>query len=144
MAEGGLHLIKVAAGCESLLALQTWQAERRARFGRVFHLTRMMPRRRAELLTGGSIYWVIRGFVQARQELLDIEATASDDGRRTIFVLDPRLIPTEALVWPVFQGWRYLPAGRAPADRGQGKGRPRGFEEMPEPMYLELRQLGLA
>ena len=142
MIEGTLHIVKVSAGCDSAQTLAAWQAERLVRHGGVFHRTRMMPRRRSELLAGGSIYWVIRGLVQVRQRLLDIEAVETEDGRRTIFVLDPELVATEAKVWPLFQGWRYLPADRTPSDRVR-VARPSGFEEMPEPMFLELRELGL-
>ena len=38
----------------------------------LFHRTFQMPKRREELLGGGSMYWVIKGIVQARQKLLDL------------------------------------------------------------------------
>ena len=144
MSEARLHLIKLAAGCDSPEQLAVWQAERKWRFGRVFHRTRMMPRRRGELLDGGSIYWVIRGLVQVRQRLLDIEPTQDEaGGRRTLFILDEELVRTESAPWRIFQGWRYLMAGDAPKDREGGLGRPAGFEEMPDTMFAELRDLGL-
>ena len=144
MTDGGLHLIKLAAGCDSPEQLAAWQAERKWRFGRVFHRTRMMPRRRVELLTGGSIFWVIRGLVQVRQKLLDIEPSQDEEGgRRTLFILDEELVRTESAPWRIFQGWRYLAVGDAPLDRKEGLGRPAGFEEMPEPMFSELQELGL-
>jgi hypothetical protein len=144
MAEGSLHLIKLASGCGSPEQLAAWQAERKWRFGRVFHRTRMMPRRRAELLAGGSIYWVIRGLVQVRQRLLDIEPTQDEEGgRRTLFIVDAELVRTQSTPWRIFQGWRYLAADDAPSDRRGGLDRPSGFEEMPDPMYDELRELGL-
>jgi hypothetical protein len=37
-----------------------------------------MPKRRGELLAGGSLYWAIKGLAQVRQPLLDIS-----EGTRT-------------------------------------------------------------
>ena len=71
---GDLHLLKLSAGCDSLETLEMWQREREQQYGRRFHRTRMMPRRRDELLADGSIYWVIKGFIQARQRILAFES----------------------------------------------------------------------
>jgi hypothetical protein len=74
-----LHLVKLCVGCDSIEDLASWQAERlkaRRRAGekapRLFHRTFQMPKRRAELLDGGSLYWVIKGLIQVRQPLADI------------------------------------------------------------------------
>ena len=136
-----LHLIKLAAGAESLASLQDWQAARLARDGRVWHRTRMMPRRRDELLDGGSIYWVIKGLVQARQRILEIERVIDGNGRPdTILELESDLVRTEPGPCRAFQGWRYLTPEKAPKDLNSN-----GFgqNDMPPEMIAELRELGL-
>ncbi|MEE8189858.1 MAG: DUF1489 domain-containing protein [Kiloniellales bacterium] len=135
------HLIKLSVGSESVETLARWQAERRKRLGRVFHMTRMMPRRRAELLAGGSIYWVIRGRVRARQRLIGIERGANEAGEpRTLLFLDRKLVRT--LPWPhrPFQGWRYLLPEDAPPDLDD---LPAGARDLPPDMAAELLELGL-
>ena len=71
-----LHLIKLCVGCDSIAELADWQKSRlkqlRAKGKRpeLVHVTRMTPKRSAELLEGGSLYWVIKGHIAARQKLL--------------------------------------------------------------------------
>ena len=77
----------------------------------------MIPKRAEELLGGGSMYWVIKGFVQARQKLVDIRPFKDDEGiGRCKLVMEPVLHPTEFQPRRAFQGWRYLKAADAPAD----------------------------
>ena len=82
-----LHLIKLCVGCDSIEDLASWQAERlkaRRQAGerkpRLFHRTFQSPKRRDELLDGGSLYWVINGLIQVRQSLADIAEGTKDDG----------------------------------------------------------------
>ena len=51
------HLIKLSVGTESVESLAAWQATRAAQTGDGLpcHVTRMFPRREAEVLAGGSI-----------------------------------------------------------------------------------------
>ncbi len=136
-----LNLIKLSVGTEDVDQLRHFQARRKKELGRVQHVTRMMPRRREELLAGGSIYWVIRGHVLARQRLLDIEAVTGRDGTpRTAFVLDPELVRTVPRAHRPFQGWRYLKDEDAPADLTEAG---EGAEDMPPEMLAELKDLGL-
>jgi hypothetical protein len=136
-----LHLIKLSVGTVSVEDLRRWQARRLKLSGRVFHQTRMMPRRAEALLGGGSIYWVIKGLVQARQRLTAIEPRVDGDGRRTtLLVLDPDLVRTVATPHRAFQGWRYLQAEDAPPDLGDAPG---DAPDMPAEMIAELRALGL-
>ncbi|MDE0521570.1 MAG: DUF1489 domain-containing protein [Boseongicola sp.] len=114
-----LHLIKLSVGSESVTSLAKWQATRaaQARDGLPRHVTRMWPRRKAELLDGGSIYWVIRGFVRVRQRIVRLDEADLGDGiRRCAIVLDPALVLTAATRRRPFQGWRYLRAEDAPID----------------------------
>ena len=72
-----LHLIKLSVGTESIEDLASWQSERLAQMKAagekkpaLFHRTGQKPKREADLLDGGSIYWVIKGVIQARQKLI--------------------------------------------------------------------------
>lgn len=136
-----MHLIKLSVGTENFEDMCRWQAQRLKATGRLFHRTRMMPRRRAELLSGGSIYWVVRGQVLARQLLAGIERVVDAEGRPdTHLMLHPRLVPI--VPWPhrPFQGWRYLATKDAPPDMAD---LPDGAQDMPPAMAAELRALGL-
>jgi len=142
-----LHLVKLCVGATSIGDMEEWIAERlaarRARGAKVeqIHTTRMMPRRGAELLDGGSLYWVIKGQMAARQKLLDIRPVTDADGiARCELVLEPLLIPVMPRPLRAFQGWRYLKAEAAPADFARGTG---AIAEMPEELRRQLRELGL-
>ncbi len=83
------------------------------------HRTFQMPKRKADLLDGGSLYWVIKGIVQVRQPLADIvEGTREDGTPCCLLVLKNELIPVRPVPRRAFQGWRYLNADEAPADLG--------------------------
>ncbi len=142
-----VHLIKLCVGIESISHLRDRQAARIARMAakgeiaELRHRTRQMPRRRSELLEGGSIYWVIKGSVSVRQGLLDLRQVRGDDGiRRCDLILDPQLVPTRPRRRRAFQGWRYLSAGDAPKDLGLSDAE---ANLMPEEMRSELIKLGL-
>lgn len=136
-----LHLIKLSVGTEDVADLERWQAQRLKRTGRVFHKTRMMPRRREELLRGGSIYWVIKGAIRARQRLTGIEAGVDEEGRPcTLLLLEPSLVRTMPRPHRPFQGWRYLAADDVPPDLDA---LPEGVEDMPAELIAELHELGL-
>lgn len=139
-----LHLIKLSVGSESVDSLRHWQERRFARHGRLWHATRMMPRRKDELLDAAapaSIYWVIRGVIQARQQLVGIESGPDEEGRSmTLLLLDPTLVAVEPTPKRPFQGWRYLQPELAPADLPSGEDEEVG----PPPAFLaELRALGI-
>jgi len=146
-APGGLHLIKLAVGCETADDLARRQAAILARDRCLRHRTRQCPRRRAELLAGGSIYWVVRGQVLLRQRLLAIEVAVPPavERRCTLLLLDPTLMRTAVKAQRPFQGWRYLAQAAAPRDLGPFRaGTEAGDDDaMPAAMQAELRALGL-
>jgi hypothetical protein len=136
-----LHLIKMAVGVTDLSSLEQIQAERRAARGAAWFYTRNAPRRQEEVLDGGSIYWVIKGQLQARQRIIGFEPRSTDDGGRFCAVhYDPPVIATRWQPRRAFQGWRYLPPEDAPEDL---RGGVVGDDEPPPDMARELRALGL-
>ena len=81
------------------------------------HITRMWPKRSKELLNGGSLYWVIKGFIQARQKIIGLEESLSKDNvRRCAILLDPEVFLTTSVRKRPFQGWRYLDQKDTPPD----------------------------
>lgn len=138
-----LHLIKLSVGSDSIESLITWQSSNRAKGadGLPRHITRMWPKRAAELLDGGSIYWVVQGLVQCRQRLLRFdEVTGSDGIRRCAFVLDPEIIRTTTAQKRPFQGWRYLQPGDAPADLPSSR---QSEDSLPPDLSAALADIGV-
>ncbi len=137
-----LHLIKLCVGAESVVDLHDWITEVTASGAEQVHTTRMVPKRADELLDGGSLYWVIRGAVQARQRLVDIRPFTGDDGiGRCHLVLDPALVETQRQPRRPFQGWRYLDDKDVPRDLAAGISAT--GDEMPAELRAELMELGL-
>lgn len=138
-----LHMMKLAVGIRDLAHLQAVQAARRASSPPLRHQTRNFPRRAAELVDGGSIYWVISGALLVRQRILDVMQSQWDDGSAcAALLLDPKLVGVAGRPVRAFQGWRYLEPAAAPPDLGAQAGAA-GAEAMPEPMRRALRELGL-
>ncbi|MGJ5179535.1 DUF1489 family protein [Bradyrhizobium oligotrophicum] len=143
-----LHLIKLAVGCESVKELKDWIGERMLAAKKKglpqqhVHVTRMMPKRVEDILAGGSLYWVIRGEIAAREKIVGLEPFRDGEGiGRCRIIMQPKVIAVLPRPMRPFQGWRYLTAEDAPADFG--KGTAAGVEAMPEPLRRELRDLGL-
>jgi hypothetical protein len=141
-----LHLIKLCVGVDSLEELARWQVKRVAALKRkrgkpeLVHVTRQTPKRAADLLDGGSLYWVIRGHIAARQRLIDIRSARAKDGLPGCgLVYEPKLVPTVRRARSPFQGWRYLDPKDAPPDA-------RTFQRatgLPASLCAELIELGL-
>jgi len=104
-----VHLKKLSVGSASIDSLRELQALRLANVGRLVHVTRNRPRRTAELLDGGSIYWIIKGVMTARQAIIDfVEAQRADGSPACGIVLSPEIVTVAPTRMSIFQGWRYL------------------------------------
>ncbi len=119
-----LNLVKLCVGCDTPEDLQAWRAERRAQGARasVVH-TRQTPKRAEELLDGGSLYWVFKGVILARQRITSVETL--EPPRRCEIGLEDLLIRTTPYPRRAFQGWRYLEGQDIPSDMptsGAGEG----------------------
>jgi hypothetical protein len=141
-----LHLIKLCVGADSIEDLVAWQTDRLAAKKRageellLKHTTRQMPKRRDEILAGGSLYWVIKGVLCCRQTIVDLRAFRDAEGiERCDICLAPDTIRVNPRPRGPFQGWRYLEPKDAPPDldmRG-------GIAEMPDALRMELQRLGV-
>lgn len=141
-----VHLVKLCVGADDISDLAEWQAERLAEKKKLkqpqvlAHVTRMAPKRAEELLSGGSLYWVMKGVIRCRQKLIGIEPFTDNEGiGRCRLVLDNEIVPTRRQERRPFQGWRYLEAKDAPPDVKKGE----AGDDMPEEMRRELEDLGL-
>ena len=142
-----LHLVKLCVGADSLDDLRQWmaariaEARRRRAPLRHAHVTRMTPKRATEILDGGSLYWVIKGQIGARQRLVGIEPFVDSQGiGRCRLWLDGAVVAVAPRPMRAFQGWRYFDAKSAPPDIDETQP---GFAAMPEALRRELAGLGL-
>lgn len=138
-----INLVKLCVGCDSVETLAAWQAARGAGDPDYLprHVTRMWPKREAELVDGGSLYWVIKGVVLARQSVIRLDEVIGEDGvRRCGLVLDREIVRTAPAPRRAFQGWRYLSPEDAPPDLAPGRD---GEEALPEELSAALSEIGI-
>jgi hypothetical protein len=142
-----LHLVKLCVGASSVEELARWQAMARNQKtfeGRrvAYHTTYQTPTRQAELLAGGSLFWVIKGTILVRQPIAGFGRGQKADGSPCcLILLAPDLIPVRPAARRAFQGWRYLSASDAPPDSKAGADG--DVAAMPPRMRKTLAELGL-
>lgn len=140
-----VHLIKLSVGTENFADLQARQQarllmlEKSGKQPELIHTTRNKPRRANEILDGGSIFWVVKGGIIARQKMLDIRTITLDGVPHCELVFDTTLVSVQWQPRRAFQGWRYLEEQDAPQDRDVTSQE----DEMPQAMRQELMRLGL-
>ena len=128
-----LHMIKLCVGVSDVEWL-----ENRAASGQplVVH-TRMTPKRAAEIEDGGSLYWVMKGSVVARQTILDVSTTGEGKASRCFIKLENQVVRTAPQGRRPFQGWRYLEMKDAPPDLSS-----MDAGDLPDDLAKQLRELG--
>jgi hypothetical protein len=137
-----LHILKMCVGCDGIDDLRQWQDGRLSRGEPLIHHTRNMPKRRDEILMGGSIYWIIKGAICVRQRILALDPGVDGEGTRFCRMrFDPDLVRTVRVSARPMQGWRYLEEADVPADLAPGFAE--DAEEMPPALTRELKALGL-
>jgi hypothetical protein len=129
-----LNLTKVAFACRDLGALQQRIAAR-ASDGEVRVVTRMRPKRAAELI-GGSLVWIVKHQLIAAQQILRLEDR--DDGRIDI-VCAAELRTIAPQPRRAHQGWRYLETESELAEGGDET----GLADLPPQLYGRLAALAL-
>lgn len=131
-----LNITKIAFGCASLDILAERIAARAENEVAVV-TTRYRPTRHEELI-GGSLYWIIKHQLVARQEILGFEEIEGE--KRWRILLDSKLVPVITRPRRAHQGWRYLKGTDAPRDLAGGGD---GMEELPPALLGELSAVGL-
>jgi hypothetical protein len=137
-----VNILKLCVGADSVEDLADWQRSQRPHWprGRAIHVTRMWPKREDEVLQG-SLYWVIKGVILARQRILALEEVTGGDGiRRCAFHLDATIHRTEAAPRRPFQGWRYLDPAESPRDLAPGRA---AEPSLPPSLAAALADLGV-
>ena len=131
-----LHLIKLCVGCDTVEELLEWRRGEGA--GQPWKMrTRQTPKRAADLLDGGSLFRVFKGFVLCRQRILAVETVGAGVAARCEVTLDAEVVRVQPVPRRAFQGWRYLQHHEAPGDLV-------GFSEDSAPPELakRLREIG--
>lgn len=138
-----VNLVKLCVGAEKVEDLIAWQALRAGgdESYQPRHVTRMWPKREPELLNGGSLYWVFKGLILARQSIVRLDEVIGEDGiRRCGIVLGQEVVRTNSAPRRPFQGWRYLSPEDAPRDLPKSRD---GDSDLPVEMEAALAEIGI-
>jgi hypothetical protein len=133
-----VNLIKLCVGADTVEEMIAWWRQSVGPDQPWKMRTRQTPKRAAELIDGGSLYRVYKGYVLSRQRILAVETVGAGVTARCEVTLDPEVILTVPTPRRAFQGWRYLEPKDAPADlapAGSGEG-------VPMELARQLREIG--
>ena len=114
-----INLIKINVGSSNVDDIKNWQLANREKWAdkKPRHITRMWPKRQQEILNGGSIFWVVKGYIIARQKIIGMEEFYRNKTIRCCaLIFDNTIFETEIVRKRPFQGWRYLEKEQSPAD----------------------------
>lgn len=141
-APSSVHLIKLAVGVPTVEAFEARVEARRESGDGMQVWTRSFPKRAADVLAEGSLYWVVAGLIAVRQRVLAVEQDRYDDGSHCCRIeVEPVLVRVAPLRMRPFQGWRYLDPLKAPPDLKEAKST--GLDTLPPEVFRELRELCL-
>jgi len=135
------HLKKIAVGIETVERLKIRQEMIFRTYGRLFHSTRNMPKKREELIQSGSMFWIIKRYVLVRQKIINIIPVVREDGSKGCEIeLDKNLTKVIPTKMKPFQGWRYYLEEEIPQDLNVNCNED---DEVPEQIRSELIKFGL-
>lgn len=138
-AAGPWGLTRVAYACDSVDDIRDRVAIMALGNGAARHSpisSRRLPRRP---LAGGSIFWIIRHMLVARQRIIGVDAAADERGALAIIRLGLEIVPVCPLPCRSHQGWRYIALPDWPVDLGTGQPR----DGLPPALEAELAALSL-
>ena len=131
-----IHLKKLAVGISSIDSLIARQNMIIENYGELLHITRNRPKRESELISGGSLFWIIKRQVSVRQKIINMKDIIVESGKKsTGIVLENKLIKVRPTPMRPFQGWRYYREEEIPPDIEEGN--------FSDEFNSELSKLGL-
>jgi len=130
-------MIKLCVGADTPADLVAWRLRRAGEGHRPIVHTRQTPKRAAEILDGGSLYWVFKGQILIRQPILAIETIAEGSRTRCEILLADEMIATVPQPRRAFQGWRYFERKDAPPDLAG-----EDIADLPQELARQLREIG--
>ena len=85
MSESPVNIVKLAVGIQSVEELALIQRRFLSQTGidanrGFYHSTKLMPKKHEAIVKSGSLYWVIKGVICARQKILSITKQEDPDG----------------------------------------------------------------
>lgn len=131
-----LGLTRVAFACQSLADIPARQARFTFGEGENAHVLLTSARIPRRDLTGGSLFWILKHTLVARQAILSVEEAAGPEGTIALIRLSPEIVPVVPRHNRAHQGWRYLAEADWPADQT-------GSEPLPQELAAELAGLSL-
>lgn len=144
-----VNLIRPCVGIEHPKMLYEHQQTYRHYLGQdnqryTFFTTRNTPRRKDEILNGGSVYWITKGKILMRQRIIDIETLQDEEGKNYCRIsTDPDIMLTVPMLHRAMQGWRYFPPEKAPQDLRPFDPEEVEPEDIDPQLSEELRAAGL-
>lgn len=133
-----LHLIKLCVGCDTVDELIAWRDESRVVDQPWILRTRQTPRRAPELVDGGSLYRVHKGFILSRQAILAVNTVGEGPTKRCEVTLAEDVVFIAPTPRRPFQGWRYLHPVDSPPDLDAAP----GGQALPQALARRLREIG--
>jgi hypothetical protein len=142
-----VHLIKLGVGVHDLHHFAERQKQSYVPYNETLAFpvwTRRAPTRAEELIKGGSLYWVIKNKILARQTILGVEKIVDEEnGSHCLIMLDIEIMRVRPFARKPFQGWRYLKGSDVPVDFGVYMLESDEQEDVDPEMEKELFDLGL-
>lgn len=132
-----LGLTRVAYACQSLEDLIARQRLFTIGEGDDAYVRITSARTPRRDLFGGSLFWILKHTLIARQPILGVEETVGPDGAVAVIRLKPGPILVHPQHQRAHQGWRYLAEEHWPKDQ------PEGSEAFPPDLATELAGLAL-
>jgi len=117
-----MNLLKLAVGIKSIDELRERQIFNANKYKKNIHITRLYPQKHEIIKNQGSMFWIINGYISARQKIIDFNKVEHDDGKLYCHILlDKNIIDTQVISHRPFQGWRYLIDEKTPKDLAQNE-----------------------